>query len=193
MPRRCAASAGGRRDRGSLAPLPAPAPLAHPPSAGIPAIVAPLRARDPKSHHDGASRLGGYRHCIGETHAELHQHRNVVTDRNGLRTGRPVRRDPRSRRVRQPRDLERGRSPCRDRRSDPHPGRYRRTGRHAARRRTREPPLGLRQCTARPGPAPRPRHRQDRARNERPPTRTGRLRDQVLRTRTPDRPGPEPR
>ena len=92
MPRRSAASAGGMRDRGSLAPLPAPAPLAHSPSPGIPAIVAPLRARDPKSHHDGASRLGGYQHCIGETHARLHQHRNV-TDRNGLRTGRPVRRD----------------------------------------------------------------------------------------------------
>ena len=48
MPRRYAASAGGIRDRGSVAPLPAPAPLAHPPGAGIPAIVAPLRARDPK-------------------------------------------------------------------------------------------------------------------------------------------------
>ena len=59
MPRRYAASAGGIRDRGSVAPLPAPAPLAHPPGPGIPAIVAPLRARDPKSHHDGAARLGG--------------------------------------------------------------------------------------------------------------------------------------
>ena len=87
-------SAGGIRDRGSLAALPAPAPLAHPPGAGIPAIVAPLRARYPKSHHDGAYRLGGYQHCIGETHAELHQHRNVLTDRNGLRTGRSVLRHP---------------------------------------------------------------------------------------------------
>ena len=42
-----------------LAALPAPAPLAHPPGAGIPAIVAPLRARETKSHHDGAARLGG--------------------------------------------------------------------------------------------------------------------------------------
>ena len=47
------------RDRGSVAALPAPAPLAHPPGAGIPAIVAPLRARETKSHHDGAARLGG--------------------------------------------------------------------------------------------------------------------------------------
>ena len=37
----------------------------------------------------------------------LHQHRNVIADRNGLRTGRPVRRDTWSRRVRQSRDLER--------------------------------------------------------------------------------------
>ena len=37
------------------------------------------------------------------------------------------------------------------------------------------------------------RHRQDRARDERPPARTGRLRDQVLRTRTPHRSSPEPR
>ena len=102
-------------------------------------------------------------------------------------------RDPRPRRVRQSRDLERGRGACRDRGSHPHPGRRRRTGRHAARRRTGEPPLGLLEYAARPGPAPRPRHRQDRARDERPRPRAGRLRDQVARTGTPDRPGPEPR
>ena len=71
---------------------------------------------------------------------------------------------PWSRRVRQSRDLERGRGPFRDRGNDPHPGWRRHSRRYAARRRTREPPLGLRQCTARPGPAPRPRHRQDRRR-----------------------------
>ena len=111
MPRRCAASAGGMRDRGSLASLPAPAPLAHPPGAGIPAIMAPLRARETMRHHDGASRLGGYQHCSRENHARLNQHRNVVTDRNGLRAGCLVRRDPCSRRVRQP-----GRSGTRTRR-----------------------------------------------------------------------------
>ena len=44
-------------------------------------------------------------HFIGDNHAELHQHRNVIADRNGLRTGRPVRHNPWSRRVRQSRNL----------------------------------------------------------------------------------------
>ena len=56
-----------------------------------------------------------------------------------------------------------------------------------------KPALGLREYAARPAPAPRPRYRQDRARDERPRPGTGRLRDQVTRTGTPHRPGPEPR
>ena len=45
----------GARDRGSLASLPAPAPLAHTDGPCPAAPVAPLRAREPMTHHSGAS------------------------------------------------------------------------------------------------------------------------------------------
>ena len=62
-------------------------------------------------------------------------------------------------------------------RSLPHPRRGRRTRRLPARRRAREPALGLRQHLRRPGPQTRPRRRQALARAARPPERPGRHRE----------------
>ena len=59
MPRRCAANAGKARDRGSVRFAPCARTIAHLASAGIAALVAPLRARDPRRNHDGTHRLGG--------------------------------------------------------------------------------------------------------------------------------------
>ena len=51
---------------------------------------------------------------------------------------------------------DRGRRHRRGERGLPHPGRGRRAGRVPARRRAREPAVGLRQLPRRPGPPPRP-------------------------------------
>ena len=59
MKRRRAPRPGAARDRGSVAALPAPAPLAHRTRPFIPAPVAPLRARVPKNHHLGADAPNG--------------------------------------------------------------------------------------------------------------------------------------
>ena len=73
----------------------------------------------------------------------------------------------------------------------PRPGH--RTRRLPTRRRTRVPPLGLRQHLPRSGPAPRPRHRRHRSRDARTRTRTGRNRGQGLAARTPHRARTQPR
>ena len=181
MPRRCAASAGGMArpwlsSLRSLRPHHSPIPPAQAFRQSW------LRCERVKQRviTTGQPASEDIQHCNGENHARLNQHRNIVTDRNGLRTGRPVRH---AHRVLT--SSTTARSGTRTRRL---PGSRKRStswpaavapGRHAARRRTREPALGFRQCPARPGPAPRPRYRQDRARDERPRPGTGRLRDQV--------------
>ena len=60
----------------------------------------------------------------------------------------------------------------------PHHRAGRRTGRVPARRRAREPAVGLRQLPRRPDQPPRPRRRQADAGTARPPARPGRHRDQ---------------
>ena len=65
-------------------------------------------------------------------------------------------------------------------------------GRVPARRRTREPALGLRQHARQPDPAPRPCRRPADARPPRPPARPGRHRDQGARAGAGHRPRAEP-
>ena len=161
MPRRCAASAGGIRDRGSVAALPAPAPLAHPPA---------------QAFRPSWLRCERVKQRVITTGQPASEDRNIALERimqNLISTERHrpqwlANRPPCSARPLVPKSSTTARSGTRTRRL---PGSRKRSTswpapshrRHAARRRTRVPALGLRQYAARPGPAPRPRHRQDRA------------------------------
>ena len=187
--------------------------------------VAPLRARAPKGHHDGAPGPGG--RTRGERHdrhpqrehrdrrdlddprlreGRIHhpRHRPLrrrrlgapalrIAHRRHLRPRGAARRHPRPGRDRQPLRLGRGRGHRRHRAGGAHPHRERRPGRHAARRRAREPALGLHEHASFAGPAHRPHRRPHRSADARPRARPGRHRDQGRRARAPHRPRPRPR
>ena len=91
----------------------------------------------------------------GDRHDHHRHHRSARTFRNSssLRARSALRRDARARRVRHPGRLGRRRRHRGGERVLPHPRPGRRTGRHPARRRTREPALGFRQHARQPRPS----------------------------------------
>ena len=104
MQRRCAPRPVGARDRGSVASLPAPAPLAHTDGSCIAAPVAPLRARESigTRRETNAPALSRARKAhlsllaSGERHVRYRQHSGSVSHRHRLRERAALRRDTRS-------------------------------------------------------------------------------------------------
>ena len=73
----CAPSADGVRDRGSLAALPAPAPLANTISARLAATVTALRARESRVRHLGGNAPDA---DDGQVHPTFNLKENIMFD-----------------------------------------------------------------------------------------------------------------
>ena len=177
MPRRCAASTGEIRDRGSLAPLPAPATTRPiPPGAGIPAIVAPLRARETKSHHDGAAPPRGIvmERIMQDVISTETSQTAMACQKAALFGATPGPDEFDNREIWNEEEALAGIEEA----IHILAGAVAPDGTQLADE--RESLLwGFVNALHALGPAPRPRYRQDRAPDERPRPRTGRLRDEV--------------
>ena len=125
------------------------------PAPFIPAPVAPLRARVPKNHHLGADAPNGatqdreiVMNIIEQIETHAHSATAAACDHAALYGATPERDEFDTRDVWDADDAIEA-----VQRVLPHPRPGRRSGRHAAQRRTREPALGLRQHARQPRPS----------------------------------------
>ena len=125
------------------------APKCRLPAAEWGARTTTTTARRTRGKHTLRRQTGGVMFGITSIHTHTARSPTAVVCENAQLYGD----NPRARRVRSPRGLAPRRRPRGDQRSVPRPRRRRRSGRLSARRRAREPAVGLRELPRRTGPA----------------------------------------